>query len=142
MKRKRTFLFVLTFALAFIACGGVSAYAQQDISEKMDQLDYVEFELEVEYANHQEYEAELEKRRDGSVKARIEDSIHNVEKRGAEAFDELYPIVEKLNITKRTSKKEAIRETLSAFNLPADYHKFELELRFKDGTSVEFKDRK
>lgn len=112
-----------------------------DMLQNMDELDYVEFELEVEYAGDKEYEAELETNSAGTVKAKIEDELNHVEKNGSEAFDELYPLVQKLTITQQTNKDEAIGEVLKTFNLPADYTKFDLEITFKDGTKIEFEDR-
>lgn len=115
---------------------------QQEMQEKMDELDYTEFELEVEYHGGQEYEAELEKKKDNSVKAEIEDSLNNIKKKGTDAFNELFPLVKQLTITQETTKDDAIQQILTTFNLPTDYEEFELELRFKDGTKLEFKDRK
>lgn len=119
-----------------------NAVNQEDMQKKMDELDYVDFELEVEYANYQEYEAELERESDISIKSKIEDSLNNVRVNGSDAFNELYPLVEQLTITQQTSKENAIQEILSTFNLPTDYQKFEMDIKFKDGTSLEFEDRK
>src|SRR5690606_42112483 len=109
--------------------------------QNMDEIDNVEFELEVEYGGDKEYEAELETNSAGTVEAKIEDELNHVEKNGSEAFDELYPLVQKLTITQQTNKDEAIGEVLKTFNLPADYTKFDLEITFKDGTKIEFEDR-
>ncbi|MFS0576286.1 YusW family protein [Sporosarcina sp. 179-K 3D1 HS] len=113
---------------------------QEEMQQKMEELQYVEFELEVEYADHMEYEVELEKKKDGSIKAGMEDSLNGVEKEGIGAFNELFPLVKQLTITQQTDKEQAITDTLSIFNLPTDYVKFDLEIRFKDGTKIEFKD--
>lgn len=115
---------------------------QEDMLQRMDELDYAEFELEVEYAGETEYEAELETKSVGTVKAKIEDELNHVEKNGTEAFDELYPLVQKLTITQQTNKEEAISEVLKTFNLPTDYTKFDLEITFNDGTKIEFEDKK
>ncbi|MCM3709600.1 YusW family protein [Sporosarcina luteola] len=113
-----------------------------DMLQNMDELDYVEFELEVEYAGDNEYEAELETKSVGTVIAKIEDELNHVRKDGTEAFDELYPLVQQLTITQKTNKDEAIAEVLKTFNLPTDYTKFDLEITFNDGTKVEFEDKK
>ncbi|GEN84455.1 hypothetical protein SLU01_27670 [Sporosarcina luteola] len=115
---------------------------QDDMQTQMKELEYAEFELEVEYADGTEYEAEIEKRKDGTIKAEIEDSLNFVDINGAEAFNKLYPLVKQLGITQQTTKDKAISQTLSIFNLPTDYTKFELELRFNDGTKLEFEDKK
>lgn len=115
---------------------------QEDMQKQMDDLDYAEFNLEVEYADHTEYEVELEKNSNNSVEAEIKDSINNVKLKGAEAFNELHPLVQELTINQQTAKDEAISETLKVFNLDGAYSKFELEITFKDGTKIEFEDRK
>ncbi|NYF25321.1 YusW family protein [Sporosarcina sp. JAI121] len=121
----------------------MNAANQEDMQKKMDDLEYVDFELSVDYANHhKEYEAELEKNSDNSIKAEIEDSLNKVKKKGTEAFDELYPMVKQLTITQQTSKADAIQEVMSTFDLPNDYTEFEMEIRFNDGTKIEFEDRK
>lgn len=113
--------------------------SDEDMSKKMDDLDYTEFEFEVEFPNvSDEYELELKKRDDGSIKAKLDDTINDKKKRDSEAFDYLYPKIKGLKIDKDTSKKEAIKQSLDAFDLPSDYTDVELEITFKDGTSKEF----
>ena len=121
---------------------GANTSTQDDMQKKMDEIDYTDFSLSVDYANHQEYEAELEENSHNSVEAEIDDTINNVKKKGPDAFNELYPIVKQLTITQQTSKADVLQEVMEAFNLPADYQEFELEIRFKDGTKIEFEDRK
>lgn len=108
----------------------------------MERLAYTDFELSVEYSNHEEYEAELELERDNRVKAEIEDELKGIEIKGPQAFDELYPLVEELTIQQDTSKEDAIQEVLKVFSLEDNYTEFELEIKFKDGTKIEFKDKK
>lgn len=116
---------------------------QEEMQQKMDKLNYTEFELEVEYAEGKEYEAEIERKSDNTVKAKVEDELNGVKKNGLDAFNDLYPLVEQMTISSGTAKEDAIREVLSTFSLPDDYTKFELELRFKDdGTEYEIEDRK
>src|SRR5690625_2239372 len=131
---------IINFLMAFGFA--IASYGTADQIAKMDELDYVEFELEVEYADDQVYEAELERKRGNRVKAEIEDSRNGVRKKSEEAFDELFPLVERLSITPETEREEAIREILAFFELSDDYEEFELELKFKDGTKSEFKDEK
>lgn len=116
--------------------------SQEEMQQKMDEIEYAEFSLSVDYANHQEYEAELEKNSNNSVEAEIDDSLNQVKKKGTDAFNELYPLVEQLTITQQTSKADAIQEVMDVFKLTPDYKEFELEIRFKDGKKVEFEDRK
>lgn len=120
----------------------VNTSNQDDMQKKMDEIEYADFGLSVDYVRHQEYEAELEKNSDNSVEAEIEDTLNNVKKKGSDAFNELFPLVKQLTITQQTSKADAIQEVMSVFNLPTGYEEFELEIRFKDGTKIEFEDRK
>ena len=115
---------------------------QADMQSKMDELDYTEFNLSVDYTNQEEYEAELEKNSDNSIEADIDDSINNVKKKGSDAFNELYPLVKQLTIVQETNKEEAINDVLKIFNLKDDYSEFDLEITFKDGKKIEFEDRK
>ena len=115
---------------------------QEDMQSKMDELDYTEFNLDVDYANQKKYEVELEKNSDNSTEAEIDDSINDVKKKGSEAFDELYPLVKQLTIVQETTKEEAINEVLKVFNLEDNYKEFELEITFTDGTKIEFEDKK
>ena len=114
----------------------------QDNLAKMDKLDYQEFTLDIDYGNQDEYDVELERNKDDTIEAAIEDSINGVNKHGSDAFNELYPLVEKLTITQKTSKEDAIKEILNVFNLKNDYSKFDVEITFKDGTKIEFEDNK
>lgn len=121
---------------------GKTDIGDADEVAKMNNLDYIDFELQVEYAGHKEYEAELELSHDNRVKAEIEDDLNGVKTKGSQAFDELYPLVEQLTITSSTPKEEAIQEILKVFNLESNYEQFEAEIKFKDGTKIEFEDRK
>lgn len=114
----------------------------QDALSKMDELHYDKFTLDVEYGTEGEFEAELERDKGNLIEAEIEDSINGVRIKGTEAFDELYPLVKKLTITQQTTKDDAIKEILDVFNLKPEYSKFDVEITFKDGTKIEFEDRK
>lgn len=113
-----------------------------DMQAKMDELDYVDFELSVEYDENKEYEASLEKNQIGSVEAELEDQLNNVNSNGQEAFDEIYPNVKELTIDQNTNKDDAIQQVLDVFSLESNYMEFDLEITFKDGTTIEFKDNK
>jgi hypothetical protein len=111
---------------------------QADMRKKMQELDYTEFELEVEYDNGEEYEAQLELKPDGSVVADYEDDMNGIRKQGIQAFNDIYPLVKELELTPSSSQEEEIRKLLSTFSLPDNYTDFSLELRFSDGTKHEF----
>lgn len=109
--------------------------------KKMEQTNYNSFELEVDYPNDKEYEAEI-KIRNNIVKAELEDELNGVELHGLEAFDHIFPIVEMLKVDRNTGKQEAINDVLKAFNLASNYQKLELEIVLTDGMKIEFKDKK
>ena len=114
---------------------------QEYMNEQMDKLAYDEFELEVDYGKNQEYEIEIEQD-NGMVEATLEDELSNQSLRGREAFDDIYPKLEKMDITETTSKDEAITQALDAFNLKDDYVTFELEMTMPDGQKMNFEDTK
>lgn len=114
---------------------------QTGMKSKMEELDYAEFEIEVDYGNDKEYEAKIETD-DGMLESKLEDELNNRKVRGQEAFDEIYPKLKNLSFTKDMPKDEAIRNALEAFDLPDDYVKFEMEVTFHDNTEVSIEDRK
>lgn len=112
-----------------------------EMKQKMDDLDYSEIEVEIDYGKDKEYEAEIEQDND-VIEADLEDEINGDDLNGKEAFDKIYPAVEKLTIDQDTNKEDAIKQTLDAFELDSDYEKFELELTLQDGKKIEFEDKK
>ncbi|HLR52272.1 MAG TPA: YusW family protein [Candidatus Avamphibacillus sp.] len=117
------------------------AVNSNDMKEKMENLDYTEFKLEVDYGPDNEFEAEIELEND-MVTADLEDEVNGFDLNEKEAFDKIYPNVEKLSINKDTEKEEAITQALEAFDLNSDYEKVELEITFNDGVKIEFEDLK
>lgn len=118
-----------------------SAGEADDMMQKMDELDYKDFELAVDYGQDKEFEADIEQKNNG-VEADLEDDINGENLNAEAAFDKIYPNVEKLNIDKDTDKEDAIAQVLEAFELDDNYEEFELEIKFKDGNKIEFEDRK
>ena len=114
---------------------------QAAMMKKMEELDYAEFEIEVDYAEDKEYEASIEVD-NGQLESKLEDELNNREVKGQEAFDEIYPRLKNFTFTKDMPKEEAIRNALEAFDLPDDYVKFDLEVTFKDNTEISIEDRK
>ena len=114
----------------------------EDAQGKMDKLSFQEIELEISYGNDQEYEAEIEQDDNEPVKAKVEDELKDVYLKDQEAFDELYPRVENLDLTKDSSDQETIDAILNAFNLQNDYEKFEVEITFNDRSKLEVEERK
>lgn len=114
---------------------------EDDKNTKMKELEFAEFELEVEYDDDKEYEAEIEKKPSGEYKSELEDELTNTHLKGDEAFDHIYPILEKLSFGKDAPMDEVIDETLQAFELDANYDEFEIEVTFHDGTELEYEDK-
>ncbi|KZE36865.1 hypothetical protein AV656_13870 [Bhargavaea cecembensis] len=111
---------------------------QAEMRKKMEELEYAEFELKVEYDNDEEYEARLELKSDNSVMAGYKDDMNGTNKQGIHAFNDLYPLVEQLEITPSSNQEEEVRKVLSMFSLPDDFTDFSLKLRASDGTKHEF----
>lgn len=112
-----------------------------DKDAKMKDLEFAEIELEVEYNNGEQYEAEIEKKSSGEYTSELDDEINNTHLKGDEAFDHIYSLLEKITITKDTSKDEVIDQILQAFELDGDYDEFEVEITFHDGTEMEYEDK-
>lgn len=108
--------------------------------EDTGQLEYDEFELDIEYPNDKDYEIKLENHRGGDSDAKIDDEVNGIKIEGPEAYNELYPLVKQLTITSETTKEEAIQEIIRVFELDPNYEKFEVEITFTNGSEIEFKD--
>ncbi len=117
------------------------ATAQDDMKQKMDDLEYTKFGIDVDYNNNKDYDAEIELD-NNLIEAELEDDLNGVNIEGEEAFNKIYPNVKKLKIDQSTPKEDVIAEVMKAFDLPADYIKLEVEVKFKDGTKMEYEDRK
>ncbi len=116
--------------------------ATDDIQGDMGQLSFKEIEIEISYGNDQEYEAEIEQDTNEPIKAKVEDELNDIYLKDQQAFDDLYPRVKKLDLTKDSSNQETIDAILDAFDLQANYEKFEVEIKFTDGSKLEVEDRK
>lgn len=108
----------------------------------MDQLSFKEIEVEVSYGHDQEYEVEIEQDENEPIKAKVEDELNQNYLKGQEAFDDLYPRVKQLDLTKDSTKEETISQVLNAFELQDNYEKFEVEITFNDGSKLDIEDRK
>lgn len=114
----------------------------------MDQMKAIaieEIEIEVEYADHKEYEAEIERdsHSDDGYEAELEDDLNDEYLKGQDAFDKIYPMVKKLDIDENTSKDDAIKQVLEAFDLPDDYEEIEIEIDLWDfDHEIEFEEKK
>lgn len=126
------------------AANDTQADSDEEMIDKMKELDYAEIEVEIDYGKDNEYEAEIEQDKDkNEIEAELEDEVkENIDIKGKEAFDKIYPNVKKLTIDQNTSKEDAIDQVLEAFDLDSNYEEFELEITFQDDTELEFEDKK
>lgn len=115
---------------------------QTDMKNKMEALEFAEIEIDIDYPDRKEFDAEIEKDSSGNYKAKVEDEIHNNHLKGKDAFDYLYAILEDMNITNDISKNELITNMLEGFDLDNTYEELDIEITFHDGTKMEFEDRK
>lgn len=116
---------------------------QEDMQAMLEILDFYEIELEVSYGPDQEFEVEIEHHSNGDVEAEVEDELNDVDLNDdVEAFNYIYPYVKNLKVSKDMDKQSVIDAVLQAFDLEADYEKFEVEFEFEDGVELEFEDKK
>ncbi|MBB4823343.1 putative FlaG/YvyC family protein [Sporosarcina luteola] len=111
------------------------------MKQKLDEIDYAEFDLSVDYGKDQEYEIEIDQE-NGTVEAKVEDELNNRFLHGQEAFDDIYPKLQQLTITKDTKLQDAIQQVLTTFDLADNYTQFDLEIKFQDNTKIDFEDKK
>lgn len=108
----------------------------------MDQLTFKEIDIEISYGKDNEYEAEIDQDEGQPIEVKIEDEVNGVYLKGQDAFDDLYPKVKQLDLTKDSPKEETINQVLKSFGLKDDYNKLEVEIRFNDGSKLDIEDRK
>lgn len=105
---------------------------------KMEALNFYEFELDVEYMDGKEYELDIEKDDNRPYEAKIEDELNDVYLQGREAFDEIFPKIEQLQISNDSEQVDVVEQVLNIFDLPDNYKKFEIEVTFNDGSELDF----
>lgn len=119
-----------------------TAQNQEDMKEIMEQFNFHEFELEVEYGD-KEYEVEIEHHSDGRVEAEVEDELNGIEiNDDLEAFNHLLPYVKKLDVSIDMDKQAIIDHVLEVFELDTNYDEFEVEIEFNDGKELEIEDER
>ncbi len=111
---------------------------QATIKETMDELGLAEIEIKIEYPNDNDYEVEIDKSSQGNYEVELDDEINNIKLKGMDAFDTILPNLEKLDITKESSKEDVIAQVIEAFELNDDYEEYDIEVIFSDGTKMEF----
>ena len=101
-------------------------------------LPYKEFNLEIE-SDDWELSVDFELK-NGSFYAEIEieKDGKEIELEGSFALDYLLPILEQLEIDASMSKQEIVDRVLTAFGWTFSYEEFEIEVKFMDGSSIDF----
>ncbi|MBS4176080.1 YusW family protein [Lederbergia citrea] len=122
---------------------GGNVQGDTNAAEKMAELNFTKFNLEVRYGPDKEYDFDYEeKSANGDYKAELNDSIHDKKLKGMEAFNALYTQLKGLGFETNTSEKEAINKILNTFQLDQNYNTFDLEYTLRDGTTVDLEDKK
>ena len=102
-------------------------------------LPFLELNLEIE-ADERELSVEFKQKRYG-VYAEVEfqeDDKKDMELEGRAALDYLLPILEKLEINASMPQKEIVERILIAFDWRWALEEFEIELKFADGSHIDF----
>lgn len=115
---------------------------EEYMKAKMDALNFSDISVEVNYADNKEYEFEIDQEPNKPIEVEVDNELANVFLKGRAAFDVIYPNLEKLNVQSDTRETEIIENILTAFDLPTDYVKIEVEIRFNDGKKIDFEHRK
>ena len=102
---------------------------------------FIDFDLDVEYANDNSYNVEYEN--DGNnIYAELDDEIKGVEYKGDQAYDNIVKALEQLTFDKTTSDEDVRKEVIKAFDLDNNYQSFELEVKFQNGEEKHYHDNK
>lgn len=110
---------------------------QSYMEEKLANSYFREIDVEIKYENGKEYEFEIDND-EGFIKAKLEDDLERKELRGIEAFDLIFDQMEPLNISHDSSFDDVTNQIIKAFNLPDDYIKVDVEIKFHDGTELDY----
>lgn len=98
---------------------------------------FTHFDLDIDYNEDVDFEVEYEDERN-EMEAEIKNDLANEHLKGDEAYSKLEPIFEQFKFDQNTPDDDVISEVLKAFDLDNNFHKFELEVKFNDGTEKEY----
>ncbi|WP_164670994.1 YusW family protein [Virgibacillus doumboii] len=148
---KKLIMFTVIFASVFMitACGNDDENSKQnsdqqqsdmesqpvmnqtDMGDKMNQLDYTVYDFDVLY-DGTEFEGEIANE-EGLIEAEFYNPFVDVTARGSDAFKEMFPVLQELELNPDMTDEEAVAESIAAFDLPEDFLKAELQVTFSDG---------
>lgn len=112
-----------------------------ELVEKIDELPFNKFELDLDYADDVDFEVEFERNPSGNIDIEYLDEVNQIDEKDEAAFDLLYPKFVELELDQNLEDEEVINRVLDTFELREDYIEFELEIVFNDGTRREYKDK-
>ena len=108
------------------------------MTEKIDELPFNKFELDLDYGGKFDFEVELERNPSGNIDVEYRDESKNIDERGKEAFHLLYPKLKEMDIDQNSTSEEVIANVLQTFEVRDDYTELDLEIVFNDGTRREY----
>lgn len=114
----------------------------QYMRKKLEEVDFREIDIDIDYADRKEFEADIDYHESRAIEAKVENELNNELFRGKEAFDYIFDRIKDIDFSSGRSDADIIADIISAFDLPDDYQKFEIEIEFNDGTEREIEHRK
>lgn len=145
MKMKKYSIFgsaLIVIALLLGACGDkekVKSASKAD--EEKSEFGFRSFDLSVDTADHKDaIEASMEIK-GSTIEAEYVNRIEPKKLKGDKAYEEMKPMLKKIELSKDMSKDDVLKKVSKAFDVE-DYTKFDLEVEFSDGKHKEYKDTK
>lgn len=102
---------------------------------------FTKFSLDVDYEGNKSFDVDYDNE-PKEVEASYEDERNNENIHGNDAYTKLEPIFKAFTFDIDTPDDEVLAEVKEAFNVGEDYRDFELEVRFADGTTKEYREIK
>ncbi|WP_391119610.1 YusW family protein [Psychrobacillus sp. L3] len=133
---------LLVIALLLGACGDKEKVkSASTVDEEKSDFGFQSFDLEVDTADHKEaIEASIEIK-GSTIEAEYVNRIEPKKLKGDKAYDEMLPMLKKIDLSKDMTKDDVIKKVSKAFDVE-DYTKFDLEVEFSDGKQKVYKDKK
>lgn len=109
------------------------------VNEGTNDYSFRKFDLEIDVNGKDAIDADYEVNDVGD--SDFENKLTNTHLNGDRAADELHKLFMELNLTADKSEQEIINQIMKYFNLDS-YSKFDLEIDFNDGTTLNIEDLK
>ncbi|WP_391207079.1 YusW family protein [Psychrobacillus sp. L4] len=145
MKMKKYSIYgsaLLVIALLLGACGDkekVKSAAKVD--EEKSEFGFQSFDLEVDTPDHKDAIEVSMVIKGSTIEADYVNRMEPKKLKGDKAYEELRPMLKKIELSKDMSKDDVIKNVSKAFDVE-DYTKFDLEVEFTDGKHKVYKDEK